>query len=241
MRQFGLIGNPLDHSFSPAYFAEKFERENIKAKYSAFPISDISQLDRLLSDNDISGLNVTIPYKESVIPYLDELSETAKQIGAVNCILFRNDKRIGHNTDAEGFKNSLLGFLGKHTIQSALILGSGGSSKAIRFVMNELNINHKTVSSSGSGDVSYDELTPSEIRNFELIVNCTPLGTFPRVDASPDIPFEAMTNSHYLFDLVYNPEETLFLKRGRLTGAKTKNGLEMLKNQAELSWELWNS
>lgn len=246
MRKFGLIGYPLGHSFSKGYFTEKFKRENLTdVQYDNYPIEDPAEFEKLhKNDPELCGLNVTIPYKESIIPFLDVLSEEARIIGAVNtvCLCRKTGKlaRVGHNTDVVGFRKSLEEHL-KHMPEQALVLGTGGSSKAVKYVLDDMGINVISVSSSGKENaISYKELTKDVVDNAKLIVNTTPLGMHPNVDGCPDIPFDAVTGEHVLFDLVYNPKETLFMKRGKEKGATVVNGYDMLVYQAEGSWEIWN-
>lgn len=239
MIHFGLIGNPLTHSFSEKYFSEKFQKEKLSGySYKLFSIPKIELLPELLEKQTLSGFNVTIPYKESVIPFLHELSEEAKLIGAVNCVKLVDDKWIGHNTDAFGFGESLQKWLSPN-VKSAIILGNGGSAKAVKFALKQLGISFKVV--SRSGDLNYENLPASLVHETKLMINTTPLGMSPKMDEFPEIPFEAITSSHFVFDLIYNPEETLFLRKCRLAGANTKNGSEMLKLQADKSWEIWTS
>jgi shikimate dehydrogenase len=241
MRTFGLIGFPLTHSFSPDYFAKKFSREGITDQiYKSFPLERIEDLPTLLKSEKLSGLNVTIPYKESVIKYLDDIDSTAQSIGAVNCIKITDGKLKGYNTDAVGFTDSLKAFLG-NTKPQALILGTGGSSKAVAFSLDSLNIAYQFVSRlSKDNCITYHDLTPDITSTHQLIINTTPIGMYPRINEAPDIPYEYLTAGHYLFDLIYNPEQTLFLRQGVRFGAHVKNGLEMLHLQAEKSWEIWN-
>ena len=238
MRTFGLIGKSLSHSFSSSYFNEKFFKEgDTNAKYLNFELNDISEFPQLIKKQNLSGINVTLPYKESIIPFLDELSENAKRIGSVNTIQISRGKLIGHNTDVIGFKQSITPLLaGRNT---ALILGDGGSAKAVKFIFNQLKISHKTINRNSAFD--YSDIT-SEIIDFNtIIVNATPLGMIPEIKNYPQIPYELLTEKHLLFDLIYNPKETLFLKYGRANKACTKNGLEMLQIQAETSWNIWNT
>lgn len=246
MQTFGLVGNPLGHSFSQDYFTKKFDRENIEAQYLNFQIEDISMLgDKVLSVPGLRGFNVTIPYKQAVIPYLDTIDEVAQKVGAVNVVKVEDGagkrKLSGYNSDVVGFENSLRPLL-KSCHASALILGTGGASKAVRYVLEKLGIEYRYVSRTPSDNVySYDQLTPEIISHNKLIVNCTPLGMSPKVDACADIPYSAIGQQHLCFDLIYNPEETLFLKKSRLQGAVTKNGLDMLIGQAIRAWEIWTS
>lgn len=242
MRTFGLIGKSLQHSFSPRYFSEKFNKENIvNAEYLPFELEDISVFkDLLSSQKNLKGLNVTIPYKEVVIPFLDELSIAASTIGAVNTISFKDCKLIGDNTDVIGFKNSLTPLL-KSSHKKALILGTGGASKAIQYVLNELSIPFQLVSrNSSKKTISYQD-SNDLIKSHTLIVNTTPLGTFPNLEESPKIAYEKVTTNHLMYDLVYNPEVTSFMKKSALNGATIKNGYEMLVMQAEASWKIWNT
>jgi len=246
MKQFGLIGFPLTHSFSKKYFSEKFEKEKIEnCTYELFPIERIESITDLIKQHpDLAGLNVTIPYKESVIPFLDELDATAKAIGAVNCIKIENGKLIGYNTDAFGFKQSIKPFLETHH-ERALILGTGGASKAVFHVLNEIGIDCFFVSRDKSAlkttkAFNYNELNEHVLNAFKLIVNTSPVGTYPNVSEAPEIPYELLTSNHLLYDLVYNPTETEFLKRGKLQGATAINGLSMLHQQAEEAWRIWN-
>lgn len=247
-KRLGLIGYPLGHSFSAGYFKEKFQNENIKGfSYENFEIENINQLPKIIESNpDLLGLNVTIPYKESVIPFLNEIDPTAKKIGAVNTIkIERQNGKItlkGYNTDAYGFKESLKPFLAQHH-QKALILGTGGAAKAAEFILKDIGLSVLYVSRNPSSEqeVSYEALNEIAIRNFPLIVNSTPLGMYPHVNRCPTIPYEFLNKDNLLFDLIYNPEETLFLKKGKAKNALTQNGLSMLKLQAEKAWEIWTS
>lgn len=240
MRTFGLIGFPLSHSFSPGYFADKFEKENIRAaSYGLFPLEKIDEVCSLL-ERDIQGLNVTIPYKESVIPYLDGLDEEAEAIGAVNTIASRDGKWIGFNTDIYGFNTSLIPFLGDRLIEKALVLGSGGAAKAVVYGLNKLGIKPTLVSRSDKGDLTYEDIDAAILDAHPLIINTTPLGMSPNIHTCPDIPYELLTEKHFLYDLVYNPKKTLFLNNGKQHGASIKNGYEMLCLQAEKSWSIWN-
>jgi shikimate dehydrogenase len=245
LRHFGLIGYPLEHSFSVSYFTGKFKKEKIDASYRNFPLEKASEFEKLVRDEpDLYGLNVTVPYKQAIIPYLDALSQTARAVQAVNTICFcRRDPSkalTGHNTDVIGFEKSLKQHLRKHHSQ-ALVLGTGGSSSAITFVLESLGIAYERVSrSEGEGKISYGALDPDLVNRRKLIINCTPLGMHPRIDSCPDIPYEALSRDHLLFDLVYNPGKSLFLSRGEAKGASIVNGYDMLIYQAEASWEIWN-
>ena len=245
MRKFGLIGFPLGHSFSKKFFSEKFENESIDARYDLYELSNIGEFQNLRNNENLSGLNVTIPYKEQVIPMLDRLDDTAAHIGAVNVIRFDYDKNgtatlTGFNTDAVGFENSLKPFL-KSYHKKALILGTGGASKAILYTLQKLGIECRYVSRTvREGQLTYSDLNKEIIDNKLLIINATPLGTFPKTDIWPDIPYQFLTEKHLLFDVVYNPAETLFMKKGRDAGATALNGEEMLIGQAIAAWEIWN-
>lgn len=235
----GLIGYPLTHSFSPSYFEEKFKELNIQdSEYLAYSIEEIGKISEVF-ESGVTGLNVTIPYKELVIPFLDELSEGAAEVGAVNTIKIENGLKIGYNTDVYGFQASLLEQLGDIKIEKALILGSGGASKAVKYVLNKLGIKYKIVSRKKIY-LTYDKLDAKTVQAHKLIVNTTPLGMYPNVDNCPLIPYDGITNQHFLYDLVYNPEKTLFLRKGESAGCSIKNGNDMLVLQAEKSWEIWN-
>jgi shikimate dehydrogenase len=237
---YGLIGITLTHSFSPAYFKKKFAEQRIDAFYDAFPIPYIRELPALLENNpDLAGLNVTIPYKEAVIPYLDEVDAVAAHIGAVNCIVIKDGRKKGYNTDAAAFEQSLNQLLTpEHS--SALILGTGGSSKAVAYALEQLGIPFLPVSRTRKvNGLTYEELTPEIVTQHKLIINTTPLGMYPNNDTAPPLPYESLGEHHLLFDLIYNPEETKFLTLGKQQGAIIKNGFEMLQLQAEKSWEIW--
>ena len=242
MRKYGLIGYPITYSFSPSYFKNKFEVEGIEdAQYDLYPLKHIDEYQDLKGK---AGLNVTIPYKEQVIPFLDELDQTAEEIGAVNTIKFLpNGKTKGFNTDIYGFEHSLKPLWeGRSKPASALILGTGGASKAIQYVLNKLGIHFQRISrKEGKGDMTYMEINNTILTEYSLIVNTTPLGTYPKVDAAPDLPYVGLTSRNKLYDLVYNPEKTLFLKRGLVQNCQVKNGLEMLHLQAEKAWEIWTT
>ena len=242
MRNFGLIGYPLTHSFSPAYFKAKFRQLELETThtYTLFPIQSLTEFRQLVISKAISGLNVTIPYKESIINYLDELDASAVSIGSVNVVKVFENKLIGYNTDYIGFEQSLVPLL-RPEIKNALILGSGGSSKAVRYVLNKLDISSQIVSRSleNGSQISYHDLNEEIMSKHLLVINTTPLGMSPDLDTCPSIPYEYVTARHILYDLVYNPIETLFLKKGKQAGSTIKNGSEMLEIQAEKSWEIW--
>lgn len=237
MNRFGLIGRNISYSFSQTYFEEKFRNEGLKdCSYQIFDLNEIQEVEKLFESADIKGLNVTIPYKQEIIRYLDKLSPEAKKIGAVNCVQISNGIKTGYNTDVYGFEISLKNFIPNQEIE-ALLLGDGGAARAVRYVLDKLGIKNKTV--SRKGNFSYAELNRSEIEKHSLIINCAPLGTFPAVEQYPEIPYDFLCPNHYLFDLIYNPAKTRFLEFGEKKGAKIKNGYEMLKLQAEKSWEIW--
>lgn len=245
-RLFGLIGYPLSHSFSKGYFTTKFEQEQIpNCQYENFPIETIAAFpDLIQSQPDLVGLNVTIPYKQVVMPYLDELDEGAAAIGAVNTIKVVDGQLKGYNTDVIGFSESLKELLGEKasTPLSALVLGTGGAAKAVFFALQQMGISYKTISrSKEKGDLTYEEVTADVLRQHRLIVNTTPLGMSPKVKTLPELPYIALTNQHFLYDLVYNPETTAFLQKGKDRGASVRNGLQMLHLQAEAAWSIWNS
>lgn len=244
MRLFGLIAHPVGHSFSQKYFNEKFEKEGLTdCSYKLFDLENINDLPSLISSEpDLTGLNISIPYKEAILPFLDSISPQAEEIGAVNTVLI---KRVesgspllhGFNSDYFGFKSSISPYLEQH--QKALIFGSGGSSKTVSRVLDESGINYQVV--SRKGPLTYKKLSKSLLRESTLLINTTPLGMWPDTDKYPELPYDAIGPDHLLFDLIYNPELTSFLMRGQMRGAQIKGGLEMLHLQAEKSWEIWNS
>jgi shikimate dehydrogenase len=247
MRLFGLIGYPLSHSFSANYFEKKFADELIRdATYKLFPLEHISELHDLLTQNpDLKGFNITIPHKVSILPELHCISDEASAIGAVNCVKVTRDlagiNLYGYNTDVYGFRESLLQML-EFNHQKALVLGTGGASKAVCYVLDKLNIGYTLVSRKKKehNHLTYSQVTKKDIRNNLLIINTTPCGMYPDVDNCPALPYQYLTDKHLLYDLVYNPDESLFLKRGKAVGSKTKNGEQMLELQAEMSWKIWN-
>ena len=239
MRHFGLIGRELGHSFSAKFFNGKFASEGIDADYKLFELESIEELKNLLATTQLNGFNVTIPYKESIIPYLSELSTTAREVGAVNCVEVRDGNLIGHNTDAAGIEASLH-WLDLADGTKALILGSGGASKATQYVLRKLGIEFKVVSRDASrGDITYSELTPEVIAEHKLIINATPVGMSPNVEAAPQLDYEHIGSEHRVFDLVYNPAQTEFLRRAKEQGASTMGGILMLQTQAIASWHIW--
>ena len=237
MRHFGIIGYPLIHSFSAKYFNEKFESEKIDAEYSLYPTENLTgeRMNELM--NSLDGMNVTMPYKKDVIAYLDRLDETAEAIGAVNVI----HDRVGYNTDCLGFIDSIRPLLREYD-KKALVLGTGGASKAVCFGLKKLGISPTLVSRTPQeGMLGYDDLTETVMSDYTVIVNCTPLGMAPEEETFPPIPYEYISARHLLFDCVYNPEETLFLQKGKAQGATTRNGMEMLYGQAKAAWKIWNN
>lgn len=245
MRKFGLIGHPLTHSFSKKYFMEKFEKEGIEGcSYELYDIPNARDLEEILSKNpEIEGINVTIPHKEDVIALMDDLDEACEEIGAVNCIHIQDGMLTGYNTDYIGFKNSLSPWLGSAK-PKALILGTGGASKAVKHALMDLDIDFLNVSRSQDEDqITYEDLVsdPEILKSHTLIINTTPLGTFPKVEGIPAIPLDQLTSAHLVYDLVYNPGETGLMKACLGKGGKAKNGHEMLILQAEAAWEIWNS
>ena len=239
MKKYGLIGYPLSHTFSPTYFAEKFEREGIEAsEYKAHSIEHADMLLDLISDEHV-GFNVTIPHKQSVMPLMTRLSDEAAEIGAVNTILIKNGELIGYNSDVYGFQQSLQKWAGQSLANKALVLGSGGASQAVQYVLRKLKIDFHIVSRK-EAYLNYIDLTEEIMTSHKLIINTTPLGMSPHVDQCPDIPYEFLTIDHQLYDLIYNPEKTLFLRHGEAAGAMIKNGHDMLILQAEKSWAIWN-
>lgn len=254
MDTYGLIGFPLKHSFSAGFFTDKFRKENIDAEYLNFEIEDILDIRRVILFNQrLKGLNVTIPYKEKVKPFLNKISAEAEKIGAVNVIkVIRKPgdmyfyELTGYNTDYIGFKDSLTPLLKSGVNYKALILGTGGASKAVSQALTDIDIEWSYVSRSKSKNnkgrvISYSELSQEIMHTHNIIINASPVGTFPEIESCPDIPYNHLTPEHILYDLVYNPEETMFLRKGKEKGATTKNGLEMLELQALAAWEIWNS
>ena len=246
MKKFGIIGYPLGHSFSPGYFNEKFQNEGIDAVYEKHELPSITEFPEVISTNpELVGLNVTIPYKEKVMEYLDFVSPEATAIGAVNVIKVEHKGKKtalrGFNSDVIGFSRSIAPLLESHH-KKALILGTGGASKAVNYALHQLGLATVFVSrTQKDGTIQYENITPELLKEYEVIVNCTPCGMSPHFDECPALPYDALSSNNLLYDLIYNPDETLFLKNGRKQGAVTKNGLEMLLLQAEAGWEIWNS
>ena len=245
IRRFGLIGYPLSHSFSPGYFAAKFEREGLAdCRYEAYPLASLNLLPKLLAENpNLEGLNVTIPYKSSVMTLLDEISDEARSIGAVNIIKIKDGKLIGHNSDVYGFEVSLRNFLPNPLPQGmkALVLGTGGAAKAVLFVLGKMGIPFQSVSrQAGAKNIGYEAISKEILQSHRLVVNTTPLGMSPDINACPPIPYHWLTPHHHCYDLVYNPEKTRFLALAQAAGCPIQNGLPMLYLQAERAWEIWN-
>lgn len=243
-RKYGLIGFPLSHSFSKGFFAEKFAKEHIvNTQYENYPIESVDQFHQLWQQEpQLEGMNITIPHKKAVIPFLDHTSTVVNAINACNCIRKYNGKLYGYNTDVIGFEKSLQPFLQPHH-QKALILGTGGAAAAVAWVLQKLGISFKYVSRSSNGEevISYEALNNTILHEHLLIINTSPVGMYPHVNEAPNLNYEALTDKHHLYDLIYNPAETLFLTKGKERGASIQNGLEMLHLQAEASWEIWNS
>ena len=236
--QLGIIGKNISYSFSKKYFEDKFQRLMLKNySYTIFDLQDISEVVKVFENPNLVGLNVTIPYKEKILPYLDELSDEAAKIGAVNCILIKDNHKKGFNTDVFGFEKTLL-LHKKDFHTSALILGNGGAAKAVQYVLNSMNIPFQTV--SRNSDLNFENITKEIVAENPLIIQCTPVGTFPNVEDCLDFPFEGMSEKHLIIDLIYNPNYTSFIKKASEKGAKTANGYYMLEQQAEKNWEIWN-
>ena len=238
MKTFGLVGKSLSHSFSSQYFSEKFYKENItNCQYLNFEIDDISNVKKLISENDILGLNITVPYKTSIIPFLDGVSDESKEINSVNAVKVVNGKLYGFNTDIIGFKKSISPILDNR--KTALVLGNGGSSKSVQYVLKNLDISFKVVSRKTKLD--YQHVDKEIMETTDVIINCTPLGMYPETESYPKIPYDFLNSKHLLFDLVYNPKQSKFLTFGLAKNCIVKNGLEMLHIQAEESWNIWNN
>ena len=243
MRQYGLIGFPLSHSFSQRYFEEKFSRENLHdAVFLNFSIPQIEDVEAIFSDHSqLKGLAVTIPYKKSIIKYLDETDDIVKEISACNCVKISAQSKTGYNTDVIGFERSFAKNLKPHHTK-ALVLGTGGAASAVKFVLQKIGIEYLVVSRTASGKaISYDDITSEILSEYSIIINCTPLGTSPNVQEGPPLPYDFLNASHYLFDLVYNPLITKFLQYGKNVNCTIQNGYEMLVIQAEENWKIWNS
>lgn len=244
--QLGLIGYPLSHSFSKKYFADKFEKEQIEGyNYELFPLEKIGDLSDLLdAHSNLLGINITIPYKREALPFLDAIDEEAEKVGAINTIKIKNGQLKGYNTDIYGFEISLKKLIATATLpfnqMNALVLGTGGAAQAVIYVLDKLGINYQLVSrSKGEGRITYQDIDKKCLEKHQILINTTPLGTFPNIKSAPNLPYQYLSNQHFLYDLVYNPEVTEFLNRGLIKGAKIRNGLEMLHLQAEKSWSIW--
>ncbi|MEW7280793.1 shikimate dehydrogenase [Aquimarina sp. 2201CG1-2-11] len=241
-KAYGLLGRNIGYSFSKGYFTDKFEKEKLNCEYNNFDLEHIDNIKEVIKDQQVLGLNVTIPYKEEIIAHLDELDPIAKEIGAVNVIKIDHTQKLtGYNSDYFGFTESLKPLLNK-SIKKALILGTGGASKAIAYALQQLQIESVFVSRNPDfNELSYNDLDEDIMRSYPLLINCTPLGTHPNIHNYPNIPYEYISKNHVLYDLIYNPSETTFMKKGKENGAIVSNGLQMLTLQAEKAWEIWNS
>jgi len=241
MRKFGLIGYPLHISFAPSYFKNKYEKLAVKdATYELFPMKDIADVIEVIKNENLVGFNVTVPHKTSILPYLDEISEEAKQIGAVNTVKVVQGKLIGYNTDHIGFRKSLKGIRPKGVV-AALIFGTGGSSKAVKYALQQLGILYSSVSRGNDAEYTYASLSQEDIEEHDILINTTPLGMEPKVDECVDIQYDSIGETHLVYDLVYHPEESVFLQKSKKRGAKIKNGLQMLELQADEAWDIWNT
>jgi shikimate dehydrogenase len=242
MHQYGLIGKKLAHSFSKKYFEEKFEKENIiGVSYNLFELNTIEEVEKLFENTNLKGLNVTIPYKQVVIPFLNKLDISAQKTNAVNVIKIENGIKTGYNSDYYGFQKSLSTFYDFKN-KKAIVLGTGGASKAVQAVLKDFDILFTLVSrEKNENTILYSELNKTHFSDSDLIINTTPLGMYPDIKSFPDIPYQFINENHFVYDLVYNPEETIFLYKAKINGAKTKNGIEMLHLQAEKAWEIWNN
>ena len=233
---FGLIGKKLSHSFSKDFFTQKFKKLNFKSyNYENYEIDNLDKLKELIKKNQLCGLNVTIPFKQKIIKHLDEIEFNAKKINSVNTIKVENNKLIGYNSDIQGFENSFIPIIGKR--QKAIVLGNGGASKAVQFVLKKNKI--KFIIVSRTGNKKFEDITNSDINSSQIIINTTPLGMYPYINTYPNIPYHALSSNHLIYDLVYNPEETIFIKKAKEKNCLVINGLEMLINQANISWEIW--
>lgn len=240
MKNYGLIGHPLSHTFSPKYFNDKFEKEGIEATYKAFELEDINDLREFIKDNNLDGVNITIPFKKRVMRFMDEMDPLVSRAKAVNTIKVEGDKLIGYNTDLLGFRKSLRDQIG-YKRAAAIVLGTGGGASAIKGALEVMGIPYLVVSrNTRVGDLTYKGLTKRVFEQYNLIINTTPVGMFPNVDEAPDIPYELLTENHFVYDLIYNPEKTKFLSLAENKGCNVQNGLEMLHQQAEESWKIWS-
>jgi shikimate dehydrogenase len=243
MPAFGLLGFPLTHSFSQKYFTEKFSKLKLQGfSYQNFELKDIANLKSFLAGvKDLKGFNITIPHKKNILAYLDQLTPAVEKIQACNCVYIQKDKWVGYNTDYIGFQETLIPKLAPHN-NRALVLGNGGAAEAVCYVLNRLNIPYKIVTRSPQREdhITYSDLTVKIVSAHTLIINTTPLGTYPKITEYPPIPYQYLTTKHYLYDLIYNPSPSIFLKKGMQAGTVTENGYKMLEIQAEASWEIWN-
>ena len=238
MMKFGLIGRNISYSFSKKYFEQKFNQLSLlDYSYDLFDIQQVEEVEEIFNIDNLRGLNVTIPYKEQVIPFLDELSDEAEKIGAVNCILIKNEKKTGYNTDVFGFEKSLLTYP-KILSEKALILGNGGAAKAVKYIFDKYNIDYQIV--SRKTELNFENLSEEIVKEHKIIIQCTPVGTFPNVEQNLPFPFGGISSQHVVIDLIYNPPQTQFLRKAHEMGAETMNGLLMLEQQAEKAWEIWN-
>lgn len=238
VNKLGLIGKNISYSFSKNYFEDKFKNKKLEGfSYDIFDLQDIDDINRVFGTENLLGFNVTIPYKEKIISYLDELSDEAKKIGAVNCVLIENGKKTGYNTDAFGFEKTLLAHKKNHH-KAALVLGNGGAAKAIQYVLEQNQIPYKTV--SRKSELNFENLDAETVSEHQIIIQCTPVGTFPNVEDCVNFPFNALSNQHLIIDLIYNPECSKFIINASENGAKTVNGYYMLEQQAEKAWEIWS-
>ncbi|RUA32518.1 MAG: shikimate dehydrogenase [Bacteroidetes bacterium] len=244
MKQYGLIGKTLTHSFSEKYFTEKFKKEGINdATYQLFELDDISKIKEFVADKpDLRGFNITIPYKESIIPYLDEMTEVVEEIGACNCVKIEDGKLIGYNTDVDGFMPTFLAVMEMHH-DSAIVLGNGGAAKAVIYSLEQWSLDPLVVARNpkNENELPWNELTEEMVNQHKIIINTTPVGMYPKVNEYPDIPYEGIDRFHLVYDLIYNPEKTIFLEKAEKQDAVIKNGLEMLEQQADTAWIIWNS
>ncbi|UTW65876.1 shikimate dehydrogenase [bacterium SCSIO 12643] len=240
MKNYGLIGQSLSHTFSPKYFTDKFEKEGIEATYKAFELDDINDLRKLIQDHNLAGVNITIPYKKRVMRFMDEMDPLVSRAKAVNTIKVEGGKLIGYNTDLLGFRKSLRDQIG-YKRAAAIVLGTGGGASAIKGALEVMGIPYLVVSrNTRVGDLTYKGLTKRIFEQYNLIINTTPVGMYPNEDEAPDIPYEFLTENHFVYDLIYNPEKTKFLSLAENKGCNVQNGLEMLHQQAEESWKIWN-
>ena len=238
MMKFGLIGRNISYSFSKKYFEQKFNQLSLlDYSYDLFDIQQVEEIEKIFRIDNLRGLNVTIPYKEQIIPFLDELSDEAEKIGAVNCILIKNEKKTGYNTDVFGFEKSLLTYP-KILSEKALILGNGGAAKAVKYIFDKYNIDYQIV--SRKTELNFENLSEETVKEHKIIIQCTPVGTFPNVEQNLPFPFGGISSQHVVIDLIYNPLQTQFLRKAHEMGAETMNGLLMLEQQAEKAWEIWN-